>query len=247
MPLTDDQLIDVQPEDPKVSASQNNSKSSHTNIQFDVDDLDDLMFDMTAPSSTKPTHVKTKATVRHESNHYVNEQGQAKDAWFKEEEQMRKKLEKGAIAQLKSRIAQQNKAAGNSKNHVPEVNHHDNDSDIDPNDMKPDHDVMPSGGGAVNPTQVQLSPAQVEEAKQVTYGKLKQFRRDRLHQSDRERLQYLSDHLKKIRVMDDQSNMFNVGFNYGGSPNRTSQNKNYEHQRGTSPSKISPNKTSGGV
>jgi hypothetical protein len=29
---------------------------------------------------------------------------------------MRKKLEKGAIAQLKSRIAQQNKAAGNSKN-----------------------------------------------------------------------------------------------------------------------------------
>lgn len=72
---------------------------------------------------------------------------------------MRKKLEKGAIAQLKSRIAQQNKAAGNSKSHVPEVNHHDNDSDVDPNDMKPDHDVMPSGNGAVNPTQVQLNPA----------------------------------------------------------------------------------------
>jgi hypothetical protein len=64
---------------------------------------------------------------------------------------MRKKLEKGAIAQLKSRIAQANKAAGNTKNHVPDVNH-DNDSDIDPNDMKLDHDLIPSGGGAVNPT-----------------------------------------------------------------------------------------------
>lgn len=65
---------------------------------------------------------------------------------------MRKKLEKGAIAQLKSRIAQQNKAAGNSKNHAQEVHHPDNDSDIDPNDMKPDHDLLPSTGGAVNPT-----------------------------------------------------------------------------------------------
>jgi hypothetical protein len=37
--------------------------------------------------------------------------------------------------------------------------HHDNDSDIDPNDMKPDTDIMPTGGGAVNPTQVQLNPA----------------------------------------------------------------------------------------
>lgn len=123
---------------------------------------------------------------------------------------------------------------------------HDNDSDIDPNDMKPDHDILPSGGGAVNPTQVQLNPAQVEEAKQVTYGKLKQFRRDRLHQSDRERQQFLQDYLKKSRVMDDQ-NVFNIGFNnYGTSPNRTSQNKNYDHNRGSSPSKISPNKTSGG-
>ena len=83
---------------------------------------------------------------------------------------MRKKLEKGAIAQLKSRIAQANKAAGNTKNHGGDLNH-DNDSDIDPNDMKPDNDILAAGnGGAVNPTQVQLNPAQIEEAKQVTYG-----------------------------------------------------------------------------
>ena len=37
---------------------------------------------------------------------YLNENGQQKDAWFREEELMRKKLEKGAINQLKSRIAQ---------------------------------------------------------------------------------------------------------------------------------------------
>jgi hypothetical protein len=35
---------------------------------------------------------------------------------------MRKKLEKGAIAQLKSRIAQQNRAAGTNKNtHVEPI------------------------------------------------------------------------------------------------------------------------------
>lgn len=81
----------------------------------------------------------------------------------------------------------------------------------------------------------------------MTYGKLKQFRRDRLHQSDRERLQFLTDHLKKIRVMDDQNQLFNIGNYYGGSsPNRTSQSKNYDQNRGQSPSKISPNKPSGG-
>lgn len=39
------------------------------------------------------------------SYHNNDNQGYAKDAWFKEEEVMRKKLEKGAINQLKSRIA----------------------------------------------------------------------------------------------------------------------------------------------
>lgn len=75
---------------------------------FDLDDLDDLMFEMAANAVPKPPVTKVKATVRQDSsNHFVNEQGhQAKDTWFKEEEQMRKKLEKGAIAQLKSRIAQ---------------------------------------------------------------------------------------------------------------------------------------------
>jgi hypothetical protein len=58
----------------------------------------------------------------------------------------------------------------------------------------------------------------------------------------------MNDFLKKVRVNDDQ-NVYNVGFNnnYGGaSPNRTSQSKNYDNGRGQSPSKISPNKTTGG-
>jgi hypothetical protein len=88
--------------------------------------------------------------------YYINESGQSKDSWFKEEEVMRKKLEKGAIAQLKSRIAQQNRAAGNNKAHVEQVD--GNDSDMDPNEAK--DDLMVGGAtGPVAATQVQLNPA----------------------------------------------------------------------------------------
>ena len=150
---------------------------------------------------------------------------------------MRKKLEKGAIAQLKSRIAQQNRAAGNSKNQVVQEMKDDNDSDLDPNDLVKDNDVIVSAvGGVTNPTQVQLNPQQVEEAKQLTYGKLKQFRRDRLIQSDRDRMAFLNDALRKNRIIDDQ-NVYNVGYqNYGTSPNRTGKGKNFDPNRGASPS-----------
>lgn len=74
MPVNEDQVIDVIPEDPKVSANQTTSGSKNNiNLQYDVNDLDDLMFDMTAPNA-KPAHVKIKtSSVRMESNHYVNE------------------------------------------------------------------------------------------------------------------------------------------------------------------------------
>lgn len=72
---------------------------------------------------------------------------------------MRKKLEKGAIAQLKSRIAQQNRAAGSNKNNHTEVIVKDDiDSDGDPNEAKDSDLIMNTGNGAVNPTQVQLNP-----------------------------------------------------------------------------------------
>jgi hypothetical protein len=89
----------------------------------------------------------------------------------------------------------------------------DADSDVEP-DPK-DEQVI---SNAVNATQVQLNPQQVEEAKQITYGKLRQFRRDRLYHSDRERIVYLNEYLKKIRVTDDQ-NVYNVGSyaGYGGA------------------------------
>ena len=143
------------------SSSKNNSHSNNNN-NLDHDELDDLMFDMTPPNGVKAPHVKSKnsSNMRVDSNHhYVNDQGQAKDAWFKEEEVMRRKLEKGAIAQLKSRIAQANRAAGNSKNQVVSEVNHDNDSDMDPADLQKDSDcIVPTGGGAVNATQVQLNP-----------------------------------------------------------------------------------------
>jgi len=36
---------------------------------------------------------------------YVDEKGNQKDAWYREEELMKKKLEKSALNQLKTRIA----------------------------------------------------------------------------------------------------------------------------------------------
>lgn len=135
---------------------------------------------------------------------YVSETGQTKDAWFREEELMRKKLEKGAINQLKSRIAQQNKQAGNTKAAPePVQNDHNNDSDMEPPD-KPEDLGMHSASTAVNANQVTLNPQQLEEAKQMTFGKLRQFRRDRLYASDRDRMANLTDLLKKSRVNDDQ-------------------------------------------
>lgn len=37
---------------------------------------------------------------------YVDDKGNTKDAWYREEEVMKKKLEKAALNQLKTRIAQ---------------------------------------------------------------------------------------------------------------------------------------------
>ena len=76
----------------------------------------------------------------------------------------------------------------------------------------------------MNATHVQLNPQQVEEAKQMTSGKIKAFRKDRLYHNDRERMNYLAEYLRKVRVQDDQ-NVYNVG-NLHGHPNRTATHKN---------------------
>lgn len=63
------------------------------------------MFDMTAPmsaggrsgnnKSNKNTgHPQTPFSNQCNMGVYINEHGQTKDAWFREEDQMRKKLEK---------------------------------------------------------------------------------------------------------------------------------------------------------
>lgn len=81
----------------------------------------------------------------------------------------------------------------------------------------------------------------------MTYGKLRQFRRDRLYASDRERVQNLTDMLKKNRVADGLQNCnqcFHAALDTG-SPNKTGQNKNWDHShaKGNSTQKISPTKT----
>jgi len=60
---------------------------------------------------------------------------------------MRKKLEKGAINQLKSRIAQQNRAAGNKNTAPPpDPNPDGNDSDMEP--VKDDTPEINTGGSS---------------------------------------------------------------------------------------------------
>ena len=105
MPVNDDQFIDVHTEDPKKDGAQNSTGKG--NNQAETDDFDDVMFDMTAPNQKASNNTKSKNAPQTPAinSTYVNESGITKDAWFKEEEVMRKKLEKGAINQLKTRIA----------------------------------------------------------------------------------------------------------------------------------------------
>lgn len=77
----------------------------------------------------------------------------------------------------------------------------------------------------------------------MTYGKLRQFRRDRLYMSDRERVGGLTEFLKRARITDDQQNcetcLKNGAINV--LPSKQLTNKNLE--KGISPNKSSPNKT----
>ena len=59
MPVLDDQYIDVNLEDPKISANAapTNSKNQNNN---EHDELDDVMFDMTAPNSRQTNATKNK-------------------------------------------------------------------------------------------------------------------------------------------------------------------------------------------
>ena len=73
---------------------------------------------------------------------------------------------------------------------------------------------------------------------------MKQFKKDRLYASDRDRLDNLAQSLKKNRVIDDQQSSATYFLNTGyGSPNKTTQGKNFGPDGNkSSPSKISPNK-----
>lgn len=102
----------MQLEDPPKPTGGNTTTAAKKDPEVN-DDFDDVMFDMSAPN-TKSGAAKGKSQPPMTpstgvNSLYKNEQGQEKDSWFREEEVMRKKLEKGAIHQLKTRIAQQNR------------------------------------------------------------------------------------------------------------------------------------------
>jgi len=113
MPIQDDQYIDVQAEEPRNGGSGTSTSGKGNNNNYgDHEELDDVMFDMTAPNIRHNNNVRGKNNHPQTPNNgiganmYISDTGQTKDAWFRDEEIMRKKLEKGAINQLKSRIAQ---------------------------------------------------------------------------------------------------------------------------------------------
>jgi hypothetical protein len=125
MPVAEHEFVDVQPEEPKSSAQNASTKSNSSHVHAPgepYEEYDDMMFEMAVSigsrASTNTKGGKNNPTTPNVTGNqlFTSESGQTKDAWFREEELMRKKLEKSAIAQLKSRIAQANRQAGNNKN-----------------------------------------------------------------------------------------------------------------------------------
>lgn len=70
---------------------------------------------------------------------------------------------------------------------------------------------------------MQLSQNQIEEAKQMTQGKLKMYRRDRLFTSDKDRIDTLQYSLKNVRIVDEAS-YFNSGAE-SSSPSKVGRNR----------------------
>lgn len=75
MPIQDDQFIDVQLEDPKFDNAAGKA------ADHKEEDFDDAMFDMTVS-----INVGRKANASKNTDVYINEDGQTKDAWFREED-----------------------------------------------------------------------------------------------------------------------------------------------------------------
>jgi hypothetical protein len=113
---------------------------------------------------------------------------------------------------------------------------------MEPTEKPHENDI--GGSSAVNPTQVQLSPAQLEEVKLMTQGKMRQFRRDRLYASDRDRLGFFNGLLKQNRIADDMQNCTICNPTGPNNANKTGGGKNWEHNHNNknSPAKISPTK-----
>lgn len=63
----------------------------------------------------------------------------------------------------------------------------------------------PQNNNGQGQQQVQLSGAQLEEAKMLTANKMKVFRKDRLFAQDKEKVECLHDVLKGVRITDESA------------------------------------------
>lgn len=85
-------------------------------------------------------------------------------------------------------------------------------------------------------TSVTLNPNQIEEAKQMTQGKLRMYRRDRLFTSDKERINCLQECLKNVRITDESAyfNSMKSGTEKGHSNTTPHRNNTFssKHDRG---------------
>lgn len=101
---------------------------------------------------------------------------------------------------MKSKIAQQNRAAVDQSTAQPEQVDTQAGAGIPPS--------VPTNAPG-QPT-VQLSGAQIEEAKMLTAGKMKVYRKDRLFANDKEKSECLTEVLKNVRITDEAAYFSNT-------------------------------------
>lgn len=150
---------------------------------FDV--LDDALYLINKQIIAKGASSNNVKAVKGPTKTTAGEQAQ----WEREEDLIRKKLERNAVNMMKNKIAQQNKASNEQASGQPE--------------QAPQGDQGGMAGQNALGNQVQLSQNQIEEAKQLTAGKMKVFRKDRLFASDREKTENLMECLKNVRITDE--------------------------------------------
>eukprot|EP00347_Sterkiella_histriomuscorum_P020422 403337867 len=181
--------------------------------QIIVEDFDDILYEMSIQ-------------VRNKTNPDTNQNiTQAQTEWDKENEKMRRKLERNSINSLKYKYAQQQNNQGKSEDFdFQQQQQNQGQQDPSGSQRQSPTKLKPQGTGIqgnsnsvqqqqqptvqlqpqLNQNAIQLNSEQLEEAKVMTLFKMRQFKRDRLQASDKDRINSLQDMLKKVRYSEQQ-------------------------------------------